>query len=118
PGNDDCGTMSAWYVFAALGLYPTDPARPAYELCSPLFPRAVVHLDAPYTIRQFTVEALNTSAENVYLRRLRVGSQEWSRPWLTPAEIAKGGTLKFTLGAEPDKGWGTAQAVRPPSLGR
>ena len=38
PGNDDCGTMSAWYVFAALGLYPTDPARPAYELSAPLFP--------------------------------------------------------------------------------
>ena len=118
PGNDDCGTMSAWYVFAALGLYPTDPARPAYELCAPLFPRAVVHLDAPYPIPQFTVEAPNASAENVYLRGLRVGDRTWDRPWLTHADIARGGTLRFTLGAEPDKEWGTRQAVRPPSLGR
>jgi len=117
PGNDDCGTMSAWYVFAALGLYPTDPARPAYELCAPLFPRAVVHLEAPYPINEFTIEAPDTSARNVYLRGLRVGDRPWTRPWLTPADIARGGTLRFTLGAEPDKAWGTAQAVRPPSLG-
>jgi len=118
PGNDDCGTMSAWYVFAALGLYPTDPARPAYELCSPLFPRAVVHLEAPYPIKQFTVEAPNASARNVYLRGLHIGDQAWPRPWLTHADIARGGTLRFMLGAEPDQGWGTARAVRPPSLGR
>lgn len=118
PGNDDCGTMSAWYVFAALGLYPTDPARPAYELCSPLFPRAVVHLEAPYPIKQFTIEAPNASAQNVYLRDLRVGDQRWPRPWLTQADIAHGGTLRFTLGAVPDKTWGTSPSVRPPSLGR
>lgn len=118
PGNDDCGTMSAWYVFAALGLYPTDPARPAYELASPLFPRAVVHLEAPYPIKEFTVEAPDASARNVYLRALRVGDKPWPQPWLTQADIARGGTLRFTLGSEPDKTWGTAQAVRPPSLGR
>ncbi len=118
PGNDDCGTMSAWYVFAALGLYPTDPARPAYELASPLFRRAVVHLEKPYPIRQFTIDAPNTSAQNIYLRGLRVGSQPWTRPWLTQADIARGGALHFTLGAAPDTTWGTAQAVRPPSLGR
>jgi len=117
PGNDDCGTMSAWYVFAALGLYPTDPARPAYELCSPLFPRAVVHLEAPYPVKEFTIEAPNASAQNVYLRGLRVGDKPWVQPWLTQADIARGGTLHFTLGSEPDKGWGAAQAVRPPSLG-
>ena len=117
PGNDDCGTMSAWYVFAALGLYPTDPARPAYELASPLFPRAVVHLEAPYPVKQFTIEAPNTSAQNIYLRGLSVGNQTWLRPWLTQADIAHGGTLRFTLGAEPDKAWGTNAAVRPPSLG-
>ncbi len=118
PGNDDCGTMSAWYVFAALGLYPTDPPRPAYEICSPLFPRAIVHLVSPYPIRQFTIEALNTSAQNIYLRSLRVGDQPWPRPWLTQGDIARGGTLHFTLGAEPEKVWGQAQAARPPSLGR
>ena len=116
PGNDDCGTMSAWYVFAALGLYPTDPAHPAYELASPLFPRAIIHLEAPYPVRQFTVEAPNTSAQNIYVRSLRVGSQVWTRPWLTQADIAHGGTLHFELGAEPDKGWGIRKGDRPPSL--
>ena len=116
PGNDDCGTMSAWYVFAALGLYPTDPAHPTYELASPLFPRAIIHLEAPYPVRQFTVEAPNTSAQNIYVRSLRVGSQVWTRPWLTQADIAHGGTLHFELGAEPDKGWGIRKGDRPPSL--
>jgi predicted alpha-1,2-mannosidase len=118
PGNDDCGTMSAWYVFAALGLYPTDPARPAYELAAPLFPKAVVHLEAPYPISSFTVEAPNTSAANIYLRGLQVGGQTWPKPWLTQADIARGKTLKYTLGAEPDKGWGTGKEARPPSLGQ
>ncbi len=116
PGNDDCGTMSAWYVFAALGLYPTDPARPAYELCAPLFPRAVVHLDAPYPIRQFTVEAPDASATNLYMRGLRVGDKAWGKPWLTHADIARGGTLHYQLGPEPDKGWGAGKGERPPSL--
>ena len=116
PGNDDCGTMSAWYVFAALGLYPTDPARPAYELCAPLFPRAVVHLDAPYPISQFTIEAPDASATNVYVRGLRVGDRAWTKPWLTQADIAHGGTLRYKLGAAPDKGWGAGKEERPPSL--
>ena len=115
PGNDDCGTMSAWYIFAALGLYPTDPARPAYELAAPLFPKAVVHLESPYPISQFTVEAPNTSAANVYVRGLRVGAQAWPKPWLTQADIARGKTLRYTLGAEPDKEWGTGKETRPPS---
>ena len=123
PGNDDCGTMSAWYVFASLGLYPTDPQRPAYELASPLFPRAVVHLDtaylnAPYPMRQFTVQAPNTSAQNMYVRGLRVGDQSWPRPWIGLGDILRGGTLRYTLGAEPDKTWGVSPAVRPPSLSR
>ena len=118
PGNDDCGTMSAWYVFAALGLYPTDPARPAFELCAPLFPRAVVHLEAPYPAKAFTVEAPNASAANAYVRTLRVGEKSWEKPWLTAYDIGHGGTLRFTLGAEPDKGWGAGKEERPPSLGR
>ena len=118
PGNDDCGTMSAWYVFAALGLYPTDPARPAYELCSPLFPRAVIHLEAPYPLGKITLEAPGTSAANAYLKSLRVGDHLWARPWLTHADLARAGTLRFTLAPVPDKAWGTASSVRPPSLGR
>ena len=120
PGNDDCGTMSAWYVFAALGLYPTDPQRPAYELASPLFPRAIVHLDAtylnaPYPMRQFTIEAPNASAQNIYVRGLRVGDQSWPRPWVGLDDILRGGTLSYTLGQEPDKGWGTS-ALRSPAV--
>lgn len=118
PGNDDCGTMSAWYVFAALGLYPTDPARPAYELASPLFPKAVVHLEAPYPAKQFTIEAPNTSGSNVYLRGLQIGGKDWAKPWITQEQLLRGKTAKFALGAEPNKVWGTGKEVRPPSVGR
>ena len=126
PGNDDCGTMSAWYVFAALGLYPTDPARPAYELCAPLFPRAVVHLDAPYPIHQFTIEAPDTSAQNVYLRGLRVGDQSWTAPWLTQADIAQRRHAALHAGRGAGQGMGpgagcppaVSWALRAPSGGR
>ena len=118
PGNDDCGTMSAWYVFAALGLYPTDPARPAYEICAPLFPRAALHLDAPYPVRQITLEAPNAQAQNMYIQSLRVGAQMWDKPWLTQADLGRGGTLRFTLGPAPNKAWGQTPSARPPSLGQ
>ncbi len=116
PGNDDCGTMSAWYIFAALGFYPTDPARPAFELCSPLFPKATIHLSAPYKGKTFTVNARQASADNAYIQSVQVGRHSQNWPWITQSDIANGGTLNVTLGATPKTGWGAAPTLRPPSL--
>ena len=115
PGNDDCGTMSAWYVFAALGLYPTDPARPAFSLCSPLFPKATLHLAAPYTGRSFTIQTGGKAADP-YIQSVRLNGRAHAFPWITQALVARGGTLDVSLGPAPNATWGAAPAVRPPSL--
>ena len=116
PGNDDCGTMSAWYVFAALGLFPADPTRPNLETCSPLFPHAVVHLQAPYKGRTLTIDAPEASAANAYVQALTVNGKPNSRAWLAVNELTRGATLHYSLGSTPDAAWGTGRGDRPPSL--
>jgi len=119
PGNDDCGTMSAWCVFSMLGLYPTDPARPAFELCSPVFEKATVHLGAPYAGKSLTIEALDAaSAGNVYIRSVGWNGKAVDRAWVSQTELVKGGTLRFGLAAVADKGWGAGVEKRPGSMGR
>ena len=101
-----------------LGLYPVNPGGSDFVLTTPLFPRAVVHLDAPYTTKTVTIEAPQASPANVYRQGLRVGGKEWPRPWLSHSELMHGKTLTWTLDTEPDKEWGTAKTLRPPSLTR
>jgi predicted alpha-1,2-mannosidase len=116
PGNDDCGTMSAWCVWAMLGLYPTDPARPAFELCSPVFTRATVHLADPYTGKTLTIEAPAASPENALIQSVQWNGKAVNGPWVRQTDLVNGGTLKFTLGTTSDKTWGVPQGARPPSL--
>lgn len=94
PGNDDAGTMSSWYVFSALGMYPQNPSRADLVLSAPLFPHAVVHTGHGRTI---TVDAPAASADNTYIHGLKVngrrprsrGSPPRSSPvaarWTTPS---------------------------------
>ncbi len=118
PGNDDCGTMSAWYVLSALGLYPVDPSQPGFAVCSPLFPQATLHLAAPYTGKSFTIRARGASRANAFIQDIRLNTQPHNRPWLWQSALAQGGTLAVTLGPQPNTAWGAAQALRPPSLSR
>lgn len=102
PGNDDVGTLSAWYVWTALGLYPW-AGSDLYVLGTPAFDRAVIHLDAG----DLVIEATGLSA-GPYVQAVTLDGQPIGRPWLYHHEIAGGGTLSFTLGAEPS-GWGETE---------
>jgi len=113
PGNDDLGAMSAWYVFATLGIYPGIPGRAEMLLGSPLFPRAVVRRANGRTI---TIEAPAAAAGVPYVRGLRVDGQPWSKPWLPEGFVETGGTLRFTLAPSPDSRWGSAAEDAPPSM--
>ena len=113
-GNDDCGQMSAWYVFTALGLYPVDPASGVYVIGSPLVDKAVIQLDRKYYQGQgFTIVAKNNSAQNPYVQAAYLNGEPLSRSWITHREIAAGGTLELVMGPAPNKSWGAAQADRP-----
>lgn len=113
PGNDDAGTMSAWYVFSALGVYPQVPARADLVLTSPLFPRAEVHGGSGRTLR---VEAPGAGASAPYIQGVRVDGRASDQTWVPASTVLRGGTLRFALGATPDEAWGTAPQDAPPSF--
>ncbi|HEV3470900.1 MAG TPA: GH92 family glycosyl hydrolase [Pyrinomonadaceae bacterium] len=109
PGNDDAGTMSSWYVWNAVGLYP-NAGQGFYYIGSPVFSLARIRLGPN---RAFTIEAPGASAENIYVRAARLNGRPLDRAWLTHAEIARGGRLVLQMSAEPAR-WGRAN--RPPSV--
>jgi len=100
-GNDDCGQMSAWYLFTAMGFYPVNPGEARYVLGSPALPRITLDLGHG---KIFTVRAVNFSSENVYVQRLTLNGKPWRSIFLPHEAIAAGGELVFTLGPRPSKG--------------
>jgi predicted alpha-1,2-mannosidase len=113
PGNDDCGQLASWFVFAALGFYPVNAANGIYVLGSPIVNRAAIH--NPLTGTKLTIIADNNSAQNVYIQRVQLNGKEFSRSWLSYSQVTGGGELRFQMGPSPNKEWGTAPADRPPS---
>ncbi len=103
-GNDDCGQMSAWYLFTALGFYPVCPGSDEYVIGSPSVPRAEMHLSNG---RTFTMIAENLSDQNVYIQSMTVNGKRWDSTRL-PFEVVKGGgTIVFRMGPSANKSWGT-----------
>jgi predicted alpha-1,2-mannosidase len=107
-GNDDCGQMSAWYIFTALGFYPVCPASDYYVIGSPAFNKAVMRLSNG---KKFTVTAENLSDKNIYVQAVRVNGRNWNTPFLPYREVKNGGSMVFTMGPQPNKQWGTRAAM-------
>ncbi|UOY05884.1 GH92 family glycosyl hydrolase [Muricauda sp. SCSIO 64092] len=103
-GNEDCGQMSAWYVFSSLGLYPMNPASGEYELGSPIFEKATISLTDSL---EFVILAKNTSSINKYIQSVKLNGKPLQRTYITHSELMTGGTLEFEMGPDPDKNWGT-----------
>jgi predicted alpha-1,2-mannosidase len=116
-GNDDCGQISAWYVFSALGFYPVDPVSGIYILGSPLVDQAILKLDPKFTKgKSFTVVAKNNSDQNLYIQSATLNGKPYSRSWISYADIAAGGKLVLTMSPTPNKDFGSAAADRPPGI--
>ncbi|MCE1197509.1 MAG: GH92 family glycosyl hydrolase [Marinilabiliales bacterium] len=99
-GNEDCGQMSAWYIFSALGFYPVNPSDLTYQFGSPRVKEARIQV-APD--KWFTVKAPAASRENKYIREVKLNGSPLHRSYLTHQEIMSGGTLEFTMDATPNK---------------
>lgn len=97
PGNDDAGTLSSWYVWAAIGLFP-NAGQPFYYIGSPVFSRSAIHLEHG---RTFVILAPGASAANLYVQSAELNGRALDRAWLTHDEIARGGTLVPHMGARP-----------------
>jgi len=99
-GNEDCGQMSAWYVFSAMGFYPVNPSDLTYQFGSPLVQEAKIEVAQG---KYFTMKAPLASVANKYIQEVKLNGQKLNRGYITHQEIMDGGTLEFTMGAEPNK---------------
>ena len=99
-GNDDCGQMSAWYLFSTLGFYPVAPGSVEYQLGSPAINKAVIQLENGNT---FIVEANNQSDKNVYVQKVLLNGKQLEQPVISHEDIMKGGTLTFFMTDKPKK---------------
>jgi len=131
PGNDDLGTLSAWYVFGALGFYPAVPGVGVLALGSPLFAHARIAL--PHGRRAVISARTKRSsdaggragsrgvvfhpADAPYVRSLRIEGRPYGRPWISYCNLADGADLSFDLGPRPNRAWGASRAAAPPSFG-
>ena len=102
-GNDDCGQMSAWYIFTALGFYPVCPGSDEYAIGSPCIPKAFMKLSNGKT---FTMTAENLSQENVYIQSMTVNGKPWTLARLPFDVVNGGGKIEFRMGPKPNKEWG------------
>lgn len=109
-GNEDCGQMSAWFLFSSLGFYPVFTASGQYVLGSPLFDKATINLQDGKT---FTVEAINNSPENIYIRKVELNGQPYHNSYINHKDIVNGGVLKITMGNVPNYKFGKEDKYRP-----
>ena len=93
-GNEDCGQISAWYVFSAMGLYPVDPVSLTYAIGTPLFEESVVRLPGRGT---FTVRAPGVSAERYRIEKMTLNGKALGTPFIAWNEIMAGGVLELTM---------------------
>ena len=112
-GNEDCGQMSAWYVLGALGLYAVDPVSANYVFGSPLLDRAELAVGEGRTL---VIETRGNGTDTPYIQSVTWNGQPWTRSWIGHAELAKGGTLAFTMGRTPNPAFGREAKDRPPSM--
>jgi predicted alpha-1,2-mannosidase len=108
-GNEDCGQMSAWYVFSTLGFYPVHPTAGVYVFGSPLCHEAVIH-----TVNgtDFKIVAKNNSSENKYIQSVTLDGQPYTKSWISHEDIMKGGEIVFEMGPHPSE-FGAAREDRP-----
>ena len=93
-GNEDCGQMSAWYVFSAMGFYPVDPVSGRYELGTPLYPEVKLHLADGKT---FTVRANGVSRENCYVKSVKLNGVPYDKTYITHEQILSGGVMEIEM---------------------
>ena len=111
-GNEDCGQMSAWYIFSALGFYPVCPGSDQYAIGSPLVDKAVIHFENG---RSFAIKADNNGKKNVYIHSSSLNGIDYMKSYMTYEDLMKGGTLEFKMSAQPNTSWGSGDSDLPVS---
>lgn len=97
-GNDDCGQMSAWYIFSSMGFYPVAPGSTFYYLGSPLLISATINLENG---NKFRIETTNNSVNNVYVKRVILNGETLDFPFISHYDIMRGGLMVFEMSSKP-----------------
>ena len=109
-GNEDCGQMSAWYMLSSFGFYPVNPSQGIYVFGSPHFDKVTLNLPKG---KKFVVEAVNNSKKNIYIQSVKLNGKDYSKSFISHADIINGGTLKIIMGDKPNKNFGSLKQDRP-----
>lgn len=111
-GNEDCGQMSAWYIYSAMGFYPVNPADGLYVIGTPLLDQAKIKLEDG---KEFIIEAHNLSDQNKYIQEATLNGRPLETSYIRHDDLMKGGELVFTMGNKPNKALWTSIQAFPPS---
>lgn len=111
-GNEDCGQMSAWYIFSSMGFYQVNPANGIFVFGSPLFDDITIKLPGN---KKFQIKALNNDDKNIYIQLVKLNGKPYTHSYITYKDIMQGGVLEFTMGPQPDKQFGSEPGDRPTS---
>ena len=112
-GNDDCGQLSAWYLFSAMGFYPVCPGQDMYVMGSPVFDKVTINLPNG---KQFVINSTNASKENMYVQSVTRNGEAYPFSYITHTDLLNGGEITFDMGAEPNEAWGASPEHRPFSV--
>lgn len=112
-GNDDCGQMSAWYIFSAMGFYPVCPGTDQYVLAAPYMPYACLNLTNGKTLE---IKAPKVSDKNRYVKEVRLNGTRYDKAYITHDDIMNGGTLEFVMSDRPNKSRCIKPETKPYSL--
>ena len=112
-GNDDCGQMSAWYIFSVMGFYPVCPGTDQYVIGAPYLPYVKVRFENGNTLE---IKAPGVSDAKRYVKAVKLNGQPLNRLYLTHEELLQGGTLEFTMSKTPNKRRGVSADTKPYSL--
>lgn len=108
PGNDDLGTMGAWYVFACMGLYPEIPGVGGFTINTPIFSSVKIHL------KKGDIVIKGGSEKNIYIRAMKLNGKPYESTWLDWKQLSDGATIDYTTSGTPNKSWGIK--TLPPSF--
>lgn len=113
PGDEDQGGMSSWYILSALGIYSVCPGTDEYVIGSPVFKKATITMEDG---KKFVIEANNNSKENVYIQSASLNGNPLNKNYIKYGDIAKGGTMRFEMGSQPNKSRGITKEAVPFSV--
>jgi len=109
-GNEDCGQMSAWYVWSAMGFYPVNPQNGVYVFGSPAIEEAIINIPGS---KNFKIIAHNNSPTNIYIQSVLLNGEKYTKSYIRHQDILKGGKLEFFMGSQPNKNFGKDKADMP-----